>query len=512
MRELTLAVVLVSGIAPAAPTQESAPNRLVDRAREAMGGERLASLATIRLSGLGYTNALEQSERPEGPWIKSFDQFTELRDLRRLRLRRTTQSRSGAWSPDWSPELVLLADTGAALWARAGRAFPARAADRAAAVEALFLSPERLLTTAAAAPELRSLPDTVVAGVRNHRLAFRFGERRAVLYLDAHTLLPSGYVLHGPAGGAFGWMWGDAREAVWFSLWSFDPPGIRYPRMVVTELNGQPLREVTLTAVRFDAPAPPDSFPLPDSARAAFAASVAREPSMRHAPLGRSFTGAVVDPIEVADGVTIFPGPWYTAVIRQGEGLVVIDAPISPEYSTQLLAEAERRYGGEPVRGVVTTSDAWPHLAGIREYVARGIPVHHLDLNRSILERFVAARWGSAPDALERSRRAPIWRPLATRATLGTGPNRMELIPVRGEGGERMLMVWLPEHRLLYASDLIQRQRDGTFFWPEYLVEVIAAARREGLDVERVWAMHTDPLPWRDILDAVEAVRATPVP
>jgi hypothetical protein len=32
------------------------------------------------------------------------------------------------------------------------------------------------------------------------------------------------------------------------------------------------------------------------------------------------------------------------------------------------------------------------------------------------------------------------------------------------------------------------------------------------MDVERVWAMHTDPLPWRDNLDAVEAVRATPVP
>jgi len=491
---------------------QDGPRELLRRAAEAMGGERLTSLAAVRLSGIGYSNALEQSERPEGPWLKVFEQFTELRDLRGSRVRRSAQSRSGPWSADWSPPLVMVADSTAALWERGGRRFPGRTADRDAAMEALRLGPERVLATAAAAPDLRPLADTTVAGVRNRRVSFSLGALRVELLIDAHTFLPAGYVLRGPSARGFEWVWGDVTRAVWYSLWSFDPPGIRYPRMLVEELNGQPLREVVLTGVEFDPAAPSDSFPVTDSLRTMFAAMAARTPDPRSAPLGRSFRGEDLAPIEAEPDVTIFPGPWYVALVRQADGVVVIEAPIGSGYSAQVLAEAARRYPTVGVKAVVTTSDAWPHFSGLREFVARGVPIHHLDLNRPILERFVAARWRATPDSLERARRPAAWHPVARRTAIGQGPNRLEVIPVRGEGGERMAVVWLPGHRLLYASDLVQRQPDGTFFWPEYLLEVVEVVRREGLNVERVWAMHTDPIPWSDVLSAVDAVRRPRAP
>jgi hypothetical protein len=210
--------------------------------------------------------------------------------------------------------------------------------------------------------------------------------------------------------------------------------------------------------------------------------------------------------------VTVLPGPWYAALIRQEDGIVVLEAPVGSPYSAQVLAEASRRYPGVPVTGLVTTSDAWPHLAGVREYVARGILIHHLDLNGPILQRLVAAPWTSGPDSLARVPTQALWHPVAGRTALGDGPNRLEIIPVRGEGAERMMLVWLPGRRLLYASDLIQRQPDGTFFWPEYLLEVVEAVARERLDVETVWAMHADPLPWRDVVAAVEGIRGGPLP
>jgi hypothetical protein len=491
---------------------QDGPRELLRRAAEAMGGERLTSLAAVRLSGIGYSNALEQSERPEGPWLKVFEQFTELRDLRGSRVRRSARSRSGPWSADWGPALVMVADSGVAVWERGGRWLLGRSADRDAAIEALRFGPERVLATAAAAPDLRLLTDTTVGGVRNRRLSFRYGSLTAELLIDAHTFLPAGYQLRGPSSRAFDWVWGDVTRAVWYSLWSFDPPGIRYPRMILEELNGQPLREAVLTGVEFDPAAPADSFPLTDSLRIAFATMAARAPDLRTVPLGRSFRGEPLAPIEAAPGVTVFPGPWYVALVRQPDGVVVVEAPISPAYSAQVLAEAARRYPGVPVKAVVSTSDAWPHFSGIREYVARGVPIHHLDLNRPILERFVSARWGATPDSLERARRSPLWRPVTGRSSIGDGANRLEVIPVRGEGGERMMVVWLPAHHLLYASDLVQRQPDGTFFWPEYLLEVVEVVRREGLDVERVWAMHADPLPWRDVVAAVEAVRRSGAP
>ena len=52
---------------------------------------------------------------------------------------------------------------------------------------------------------------------------------------------------------------------------------------------------------------------------------------------------------------------------------------------------------------------------------------------------------------------------------------------MRTESGERMTMVYFPEHKLLYGSDLVQQRRDGSFFVPEYLSELIDAVRRENL-------------------------------
>jgi hypothetical protein len=60
------------------------------------------------------------------------------------------------------------------------------------------------------------------------------------------------------------------------------------------------------------------------------------------------------------------------------------------------------------------------------------------------------------------------------------------------------MMAYLPERRLLYASDLVQLARNGP---PQYVSELVWAAEREGLKVDRLFAMHTDPTDWSHILD-----------
>ena len=156
---------------------------------------------------------------------------------------------------------------------------------------------------------------------------------------------------------------------------------------------------------------------------------------------------------EIAPGVVLVRGSWNTTFVRQPDGMLIIEAPISSGYSAQALDEAARRFPGVPVKGVVTTSDSWPHLGGVREYVARGIPVYALDLNRPILERLLAAPYGETPDLLARAPKAATFKWIAGRTVIGSGDTRVELYPIRGENGERMLMAYFPAHRLLYASD-----------------------------------------------------------
>jgi hypothetical protein len=154
----------------------------------------------------------------------------------------------------------------------------------------------------------------------------------------------------------------------------------------------------------------------------------------------------------------------------------------------------------------VTTSDAWPHIGGLREYAARGIPVYALDANRPILERLFAARRTTNPDALARAPKRPKLEIVSSKTAIGSGPNRIELYPIRGEGAERMLMVYFPERKLLYGADLLQPMPDGTFFNVQYVAELAEAARRERLAVERTFAMHAEPIAWPKITAAVAAV------
>jgi hypothetical protein len=106
------------------------------------------------------------------------------------------------------------------------------------------------------------------------------------------------------------------------------------------------------------------------------------------------------------------------------------------------------------------------------------------------------AAFTQRPDTLAKSPRSAKFRWVSQRTVIGDGANRIEIYPIRNASGERMLMLYFPEYRLLYSSDLVQPLGDGSFFWPEYLQELSDAVRREHLSVDRFFGMHAVVTPW----------------
>ena len=80
----------------------------------------------------------------------------------------------------------------------------------------------------------------------------------------------------------------------------------------------------------------------------------------------------------------------------------------------------------------------------------------------------------------------------------------MELYPLRGASTERQYLVYFPQHRLLYASDTLAINDDGTLYDPELMREVVEAVEREGLQVSTVFAMHQGPVPWTSAVALVK--------
>jgi hypothetical protein len=175
------------------------------------------------------------------------------------------------------------------------------------------------------------------------------------------------------------------------------------------------------------------------------------------------------------------------------------------------MEEASRRFPGVPLKAVITTSDSWPHLAGIREYVAAGIPIYAVDRNEATLRRVIDSPRATKPDSLSRNLRKPKFTFVSSKTALGTGANRLELYPLRGETTERQMMVYFPEHRLLYGSDAFQKDQT-TYYIPQTVGELIDAVRREHLSVDRFFMMHVEPTAWGDLGQVLEKANAEDSP
>ncbi len=86
---------------------------LLHQAIDAQGGEAaLKAISTIEWTARGYRNMLEQSERPEGPYIPEFRKVSEIHDQLRGRIRSVTDF---AIYPEFEGSSGILANSTAAV-------------------------------------------------------------------------------------------------------------------------------------------------------------------------------------------------------------------------------------------------------------------------------------------------------------------------------------------------------------------------------------------------------------
>ena len=488
--------IALSGSIPA-PDPEA--RQWVETAVQRMGGEAaLRGLATLKLESIGYRNLLEQSERPEGPWIPEIERVTEFWDTVNGRWSETIE----ASVADDTYAIQTIVNGGAAVRRLGERVLPSGRGTVLEAREWMALSPQQVLLAALAARDLRREADVVSQGVSQHVVSFGEGEDRRRLLLNTQTGFPTAVETTRAFPDDLYWqVWGDVTTRIAWSYWDLRPGGLFFPLQWDVERGGHPWRSLTIAKLEPGFASPAGAFAIPDADQQAMASRGAA--ALDERPLGDPSRPAV----ELAPGVVLIPGSWAVAFVRQTDGVVVLEAPISNGYSARVIEEAKRRFPGLPVKAVITTSDSWPHFGGIREYVARDIPVYLLDLNVPQIRRALESPHRSHPDALAKAQRAPVLRAVSGRTVVGDGPNRIELYPFRGETGERMMMAFLPGPGILYASDLYQSGRGGP---PEYAWEVADAVRREKLSVTTVFAMHSDPASWQSLLDLVAAAAKGP--
>lgn len=480
--------------------------KLLHQALEAQGGEqKLRALKSVQWEASGYRNELEESERPEGPYITDFLSLSEVHDLAGNRFRNVTDT---SVYPFYKSSAVLVVDGKVAMRSAGTQLLAGTPQQVQITEERVALSPERLLLTALDASDTHREADTVLQSVPQNVIVFTLDGAPVRVYLNTYTHLPTAVDYSGPLAHSSYWAFlGDVTLRTWYGSWWLAKGGIHFPMQRNIEGNGFLDQTLVIRKLQIDEHLNDGDFTIPENVRAQFHPD-AKPVDLEQRPLGDPSQPAK----ELEPGIVFIPGSWNVTLVKQDDGIVVLEAPISSGYSAQVISEAHRRFPNQPIKAIITTSDSWPHLAGIREYVAQGIPIYHLDLNQPILNRVIADPRASKPDALARSHRKPHPHLIHEKTVLGTGTNRLEIYPIHGETSERQMMVYFPQYKLLYGSDPFQRLQDGSFFYPQTVTELMDAVAREHLDVDQFFMMHISPTPWTDLAKAIAVAESKDTP
>jgi len=486
------AASLAFSMRASAQTADTAAHALIREAIAAQGGETaLRSAQVVDWSFEGYHDLVEQSERPEGPYIPEFLSLREIHDFAGGRFARMLDLKI---YPEFGYSSGLVADGTAAIQVTGKNRAPARPDTVAAAQDLLAISPERLLLTASETADLRMAGGTVLQSVPQDVVTFSVHGSPATLFLNHYTHLPTALEYAGPAARQGYWqLLGSVSMRIFFSYWWLGDSGVRLPMQWDIYRNG--LHDSTLMTRKISWDAKPDeeSLRISPELREAFAKQAAA------ASMPPKLNAAA----EIAPGIAFIPGVFNTSFVRQSDGIVILEAPDSSEYSKQVIEQARKLYPGLPIKAIVTTSDSWPHIAGIRNYVALGVPIYCLDLNQPILTRLAQAHFSRPPDALELHPRKPRFIPVSGKTVIGSGPTAIELYPLRGETAERQMIAYFPAQRLLYGSDPFQEGPDGHYRTTQSVSELVDVVAREGLHPQRFYLMHLAPTDWSKAIESI---------
>lgn len=455
---------------------------------EAMGGsEAVLGATSLVLEGTGTTYRTGQNPSPEADLpefeVHSYQREMDL-DARRWR---TEQVRTGHFltgNPVIEQQLIQGSDRGIAFDIQAngnatrlaGQTGRERYAD-------LYHHPLPIIravlqgTGEAAASNLRQEDGRHVMEVEI------VDGPTLTLHIDQETNLPVQI-----ESMAYHTNYGDVRIATSFSEFA-ETGGLRLPTRISQTLDRYPNGDFTVTNTV--------NPPLGDLS-APNEVTSAPEPGLPNIAITTE---------ELAPGVW-FLGPGYNSVLIEFPSFAaLVEASQHDQRALAVIERARELLAGKPLRYVINSHFHIDHSGGIRAAVAEGLTVITHESHREYFEEMVERPHTIQPDHLERNPRA-----LEIETVDGDGPyelaegdRRILIHRLRDDAhSDGMLMVWLPEERILIEGDAFTPGARASPFAPNLLRQI----RSLGLDVERIAPIHGQVVPLSELERTVQAVEA----
>jgi hypothetical protein len=210
-------------------------------------------------------------------------------------------------------------------------------------------------------------------------------------------------------------------------------------------------------------------------------------------PVAAFLAPSAPDTIRVSANTFVLKNPGYAeTVMLVRDTVFVLDATQGDARARQDSAWIAKLFPGRHPIVLVVTDLAWPHVAGVRYWVARGATVVSHAAARSFLESVVTRRWTTAPDLLEQRRAGARLRFIGVSDSLRLAGGDLLLFPIDGRTSEVALAAYSRPDAFLWASDYIQTLQEPS----AYLDDVWRAVGRVHVEPRRVAAEHLRLSPW----------------
>ncbi len=153
-------------------------------------------------------------------------------------------------------------------------------------------------------------------------------------------------------------------------------------------------------------------------------------------------------------------GSHHSLAIKFGEGIVVVEPPLNEARSRAVLNKLDELWPGVPVSHLILTHHHFDHMGGIRTYAAIGATIVTSALNSSYVEEALRSSHTLVPDQLAEVA-SPEWSIEAVPAdgefSLEEGGRSVKARHIPTVHNEDMLVIYLPELRLIFESDVYVR-------------------------------------------------------
>ena len=212
--------------------------------------------------------------------------------------------------------------------------------------------------------------------------------------------------------------------------------------------SGELMNDLKLLDVVFNATLTDENFKLPDGLRAQTPAPQA-QPSTKY-----------------SDTVyTVSAGGYNVLAVGFKDHIFVMETPGSDGVSRQAIAEIKKTFPGKPIKYFAVTHHHDDHAGGIRTYIAEGSTLIGLPGEKTFFDKVVTSKFTIDPDSLTQNPQ-PLKVEVIEKGkrVLTDGTTTVELIDI-GPGGhtDEMLVAYLPNEKLIYQGDLLNRPSNGDY-------------------------------------------------